>query len=198
MRNAAQSGQATTEMAFMLLGFAVLLLGLICTMSLEIFNTRVLLDAKYRTEQSVNAPNAAQYGGAGKELRGWDYEQDIPFTLKDTPLLGLSTAMSEAGSHLGDRSRSNAPKYLYDYLPLRDFPAGSFKADFKDRHSTALAAANLITREGEPDVQKSLTFTALLPEFYTFISNFLGVKVDYQKLQNNPSNRVFLPANGEL
>ena len=37
-----QKGQATTEMVFMLLGFAILLLGIIFTLSLEVFNTRNL------------------------------------------------------------------------------------------------------------------------------------------------------------
>ena len=44
-RFVSQSGQATTEMVFMLLAFVMVLLGLIFTFSMEIFNTRVLLDS---------------------------------------------------------------------------------------------------------------------------------------------------------
>ena len=58
-----QRGQATTEMVFMLLGFAILLLGIIFTLSLEIFNTRVLLDSKYQTERAVHLSNASLHGG---------------------------------------------------------------------------------------------------------------------------------------
>ena len=66
-----QSGQATTEMAFMLLGFAILLLGLIFTMSLEIFNTHTLLESKFETERASNFENSSLHGGAGKEIEAW-------------------------------------------------------------------------------------------------------------------------------
>ena len=190
-----QSGQATVEMAIMLLAFVVLMLGLIFTLSLEIFNTRTLLDSKYQTERSVNFSNAALHGGAGKEIRGWEYENGIPFTLKDQAVYHSGDEMIKSHTSLNSDADSGASGYTYEWIKLREFPGAKFTADYKDRESSSIAAANLITRQGDPDGRK---LTAKLPEFTAALANLLGVKISYDNLRNNPSNRVYLPANGEL
>lgn len=190
-----QRGQATTEMVFMLLGFAILLLGIIFTLSLEIFNTRVLLDSKYQTERAVHFANASLHGGSGKNIRGWDYDRGIPFTLKDQAHYGSAGEMTEAEIRLGSDVDSQTDRYTYEWLALREFPKGEFKADFKGRDQSAVSAANLITRQGE---HEGRNLTAKLPELYSAFANLLGLRVNYDRLRNNPSNRVYLPANGEL
>ena len=194
-RTSSQSGQATTEMIFMLLGFAVLLLGILFTLSLEIFNTRVLMDSKYQTERSVNFANASLHGGTGRELKGWDYDNGIPFTLKDQPVYHSGGEVTEGWFALGSRTASGAVNYEYDWRALRDFTRGEFKADYKESTQSAISAANLITRQGESEGR---SLTAKLPELYSALANLLGVKINYDNLTNNPSNRVYLPANGEL
>ena len=69
-------------MVFMLLAFVMVLLGLIFTFSMEIFNTRVLLDSKYLTERASNSVSGSSQSG-GQDIKGWEYENGIPFTLKD-------------------------------------------------------------------------------------------------------------------
>jgi hypothetical protein len=194
-RTSSQSGQATTEMVFMLLGFAVLLLGIIFTLSLEIFNTGVLIDSKYETERSVNFENASLHGGAGRELKGWDYDNGIPFTLKDQPLYHSGGEVTEAWEALSSDAASGAAGYTYEWRPLKEFTKGEFKADYKESTQSAISAANLITRQGEHEGRR---LTAKLPELYSALANLLGVKINYDNLTNNPSNRVYLPANGEL
>ena len=58
------SGQATTEMAIMLLAFVILMLGLIFVFSLGIFNTKVLMNAKYNADAAANGDNAVNAAGA--------------------------------------------------------------------------------------------------------------------------------------
>lgn len=190
-----QSGQATTEMVFMLLGFVILLLGLLFTMSLEIFNTRVLMSSKYETERSVSFASANQQGGAGRELRGWEYKNGIPFTLKDTPVYGSTGEVDQAWEAFSLAADSNADNYSYDWVKLRDFTRGEFTADYKGNYANTITAANLITRQGEP---QGRILTARLPELYTALGRLLGIRINYDNLRNNPSNRVYLPANGEL
>ena len=47
-------------------------------------------------------------------------------------------------------SDSNADNYVYDWVTLRDFTNGKFTADYKERDPNAIAAANLVTKRGEP------------------------------------------------
>lgn len=182
-------------MVFMLLGFAVLLLGIIFTLSLEIFNTGVLINSKYETERSVNFENASLHGGAGRELKGWDYDNGIPFTLKDQALYHSGGEVTEAWEALSSDAASGATGYTYEWRPLKEFTKGEFKADYKESTQSAISAANLITRQGEHEGRR---LTAKLPELYSALANLLGVKINYDNLTNNPSNRVYLPANGEL
>ena len=192
-----QSGQATTEMAFMLLGFAILLLGLIFTMSLEIFNTRTLLESKFETEQASTFANSSLHGGTGKEIGAWKYNDGIPFTLKDEPLYHTGNQMLWAHTFLGSTTDFNEGNrnYAYEWVKLQEFPNANFTADYKDRDQSTIAAANLITRKGDP---KGRMLTAKLPELFHGLARLVGVRINYDNLRNNPSNRVFLPANGEL
>lgn len=190
-----QSGQATVEMAIMLLAFVVLMLGLIFTLSLEIYNTRTLLDSKYQTERSVNFANAALHGGAGKEIKGWEYENGIPFTLKDQAIYHSGDEMVMSHTALNANTDSGSNRYSYEWTKLQEFPGAKFTADYKDRENSSIAAANLITRQGEPEGR---SLTAKLPEFTAALANLLGLRIDQSNLRNNPSNRVYLPANGEL
>ena len=193
---AAQSGQATTELAIMRLGFVVLLLGLIFTLSLEIFNTRGLMDSKYRTEKAAHFDNAGLHGGAGKGIKGWEYNDGIPFTLSDQPITGSGDELMESDLRLGSAADSReGGSYQYEWKNLRDFPKGAFAADYKGREQSAIAAANLVTQDGDAEGR---ILTAKLPELTESLAKVLGIKIDYDRLRNNPSNRVYMPANGEL
>ena len=197
MRNVdvTQSGQATTEMVFMLLGFVILLLGLLFTMSLEIYNTRVLLASKYETERLADSVNPDQRSSSNRELRGWEYRNGIPFTMSDTPVYSAAGEVNEAWEALSMASDSNADNYVYDWVTLRDFTNGKFTADYKERDPNAIAAANLVTKRGEPSGR---ILTARLPELHKALGKVLKLRINYDNLENNPSNRVYLPANGEL
>ncbi len=191
-----QSGQATTELAIMLLGFVVLLLGLIFSLSLEIFNTRVLMDSKYRTERQANFANASLAGGSGREIKEWEYTGGIPFGLNDQPVYGSAGEVSEAQGKMAFAPDSRpGTHYGYEWKPLSGFPKGEFKADFQGREQSAIAAANLITTQGDAEGRQ---LTAKLPELVTACARVLGITINYDNLRNNPSNRVYMPANGEL
>lgn len=191
-----QSGQATTELAIMLLGFAVLLLGLIFSLSLEIFNTRVLMDSKYQTERQANFANASLAGGGGREIKEWEYTGGIPFGLNDQPVYGSAGEVSEAQGKMAFAPDSRTEThYDYEWKPLSGFPQGEFKADFQGREQSAIAAANLITTQGDAEGRQ---LTAKLPELVTACARVLGITINYDNLRNNPSNRVYMPANGEL
>ena len=193
-RFASQSGQATTEMVFMLLAFVMVLLGLIFTFSMEIFNTRVLLDSKYLTERASNAVSGSSQSG-GQDIRGWEYENGIPFTLKDEAVYRSSGEMTHSNFNLGVPSDSDGKNYAYEWVKLKEFPHAGFTADYRERDNSARAAADLLTRKGDPEGRQ---LTARLPELYTAFGKLLGLRVSYDNLRNNPSNRVYLPANGDL
>jgi hypothetical protein len=189
-----QSGQATTEMVFMLLAFVIVLLGLIFTLSLEIFNTRVLLDSKFRTERASSAANA-RHNGSGQDIRGWEYANGIPFTLKDEAVHRGTGEMAQSHFDLGISSDSDGKNYAYEWVKLQGFPHGKFTADYRERDNSARAAADLVTQKG--DAQGRM-LTKGLPELYTALGSLLGLRINDDNLRNNPSNRVYLPANGDL
>ena len=112
MNSKYQKGQATTEMVFMLLGFAMLLLGIIFTLSLEVFNTRVLLDSKFQTERLANLANSSLHGGSGREIRGWEYDSGIPFTLNDRASYGSAGEITESDIKLGSDVDSNTQRSI--------------------------------------------------------------------------------------
>ena len=190
------SGQATTEMAVMLLGFAMLMLGLIFVFSLGIFNTKVLMNAKYNADVAVNGKNAASAVGAGRELRGWEYQNGIPFTLKDEPIYASGTEMEDAYTLMDVPHHSEAKNYTYEWTKLSGFPQGKLTHDYKDLHPSTISAAGLISREGTDE--SSLPLVNRLPELFGAARKVLRVKISKDALIENNSNRVYMPANGEL
>ena len=190
-----QSGQATTELAIMLLGFVILLLGLIFSLSLEIFNTRVLLDSKHQTEKTARFVNGST-GGGGQEIRGWEYTDGIPFSLSDQAHYGSAGEIFEADTKL-EYAPDSRPEtnYNYEWTKLEGFSQGGFKHDYHNKESNAMTAANLITRPGDAEGRQ---LTARLPELISSCAKVLGIRINYENLRNNPSNRVYMPANGEL
>lgn len=178
----------------MLLGFVILLLGLIFTLSLGIFNTRVLLDSKHQTEKTARFVNGST--GGGQEIRGWEYTDGIPFSLSDQPLYGSAGEIFEADAKLeyGPNSRPET-NYNYEWTKLEGFSQGGFKHDYHNKESNAMTAANLITKSGDAEGRQ---LTARIPELVSSCAKVLGIRINYENLRNNPSNRVYMPANGEL
>ena len=196
MRQRRCSGQATTEMAIMLLGFAVLMIGLIFTFSMGIFNTRVLLNAKYNADCAANGAGAADAAGAGREIGRWQYQNDIPFTLKDEAVTRAGDEMETAHTLMDSAEHSDAQDYSYEWMKPSGFPQGNFTHDFKERHNSAIAAARLIVARGEEE--SSLPLVARLPELFQAAAKLLHVRFSKDTLLNNESNRVYMPANGGL
>lgn len=195
LRTSRESGQATTEMAVMLLGFAFLMVGLILSMSMGIFNTRVLLEARHRADV---AAGQTVDGGAGREISRWEYKNGIPFSLADDPVYTLGTEVVEAHGQLGvDRYSHSGGSYTYEWVKIGEFPGRKLTHDFRDRELTAVAAANLIVKEGYGNSKMPLIGNKL-PELYEAAAKLLKVKISKDSLLNNPSNRVYMPANGEL
>ena len=60
----------------------------------------------------------------------------------------------------------------------------------------AVAAAGLIVAEGEGE--SGMPLVSRLPELYTAAGRLLKVKISEESLLKNNSNRVYMPANGEL
>ena len=189
-----ESGQATTEMAIMLLGFACLMVGLIFTFSMGVFNTKVLLEARYKAE---TAASRTSQGGAGREIARWEYQNGIPFSLADQPVYTMGTEVAEAHEQLAANRYSNGGNYSYEWLKLHDFPKQKLIHDFRDRDQSAVEAANLIVQSGD-GTQKMPLIGNKLPELYSAAAKLLRVKISKDSLLNNPSNRVYMPANGEL
>lgn len=190
------SGQATTEMTIMLLGFVMLMLGLIFVFSLGIFNTKVLMNAKYRADTIANGDNAANAAGAGRELRGWEYKNGIPFTLKDEPVYFSGTEMEDAYTLMDVPHHSEAKNYTYEWMKLSGFPQGKLTHDYKDLHPSTISAAGLIAAEGTDE--SALPLVNRLPELFSAAGKVLRVKISKDALIENNSNRVYMPANGEL
>ena len=190
------SGQATTEMAVMLLAFVILMLGLIFVFSLGIFNTKVLMNAKYNADVAANGDSAVNAAGAGRELRGWEYQNGIPFTLKDEPVYASGTEMEDAYTLMDAPHHSAAEKYTYEWTKLSDFPQGKLTHDYKDLHPSTISAAGLIAAEGINE--NAMPLVSRLPELFTTARKLLRVNISKDALIENNSNRVYMPANGEL
>lgn len=190
------SGQATTEMAVMLLAFVILMLGLIFVFSLGIFNTKVLMNAKYNADIAANGDNAVNAAGAGRELRGWEYQNGIPFTLKDEPVYFSGTEMEDAYSLMDVPHHSEAKNYTYEWTKLSGFPQGKLTHDYKDLHPSTISAAGLVAAEGVDE--NAMPLVSRLPELFATARKLLRVKISKDALVENNSNRVYMPANGEL
>ena len=190
------SGQATTEMAVMLLAFVILMLGLIFVFSLGIFNTKVLMNAKYNADVAANGDGSVAAAGAGRELRGWEYQNGIPFTLKDEPVYASGTEMEDACTLMDVPTHSEAKNYTYEWTKLSDFPQGKLTHDYKDLHPSTISAAGLVSAEGTSG--SSLSLVSKLPELLVTARRLLRVNISKDALIENNSNRVYMPANGEL
>lgn len=192
--NSGESGQATTEMAIMLLGFAMLLVVLIISMSMEIFNIRVLLDARYRAD---HASVIATAGGAGREIFRWDYKNGIPFALSDEPIHSRASEMPDYTVQLDSNAYSNGGNYAYEWVKLNDFQGKKLQNDFYGKYDFAIDAANLIVKEGYSHDKMPLVGNRL-PELFSAAAKLMKLRISRDRLQNNPSNRVYMPVNGVL
>ena len=208
------SGQATTELAVMLLGFAMLMLGLIFVFSMGIFNTRVLMNAKYSADL---AANSAVDGEAGREIRNWEYMKFppggrdsgvIPFTLKDKSTDFSGSEMENAYASMASPADSDFGRKPgepnYSWRELSGFTQGKFEHDFKGVHKSSIAAARLIVKDGKEgslgrDLLTSITSAKEQSPLWGLskaAAKVLNVRISTENLLENQSNLVYLPANG--
>ena len=110
--------------------------------------------------------------------------------------ISTGTEMEDAYTLMDVPHHSEAENYAYEWTKLSGFPQGKLTHDYKDVHSSTIAAAGLISAEGINE--NSLPLVSRLPELFATARKLLRVKISKDALIENNSNRVYMPANGEL
>ena len=146
-RRSEQSGQATMELAVLLIAFTAMILGIIFVGGLGIARNEALLEAKAAAEVSSRTAAASVQTG-GNEYLGWSYtsldlygdgSSSIPFTAGDVVQRGGINSLGVATDELHRADRSvpvdiyvDDVLYTYDYvfMDLEALNSSLFDHDF--------------------------------------------------------------------
>jgi len=194
-----ESGQAMLELLAMLLGLAVLIVGIVVFSAFQAEENTVLLRSKYRTE-TASRDGGADYS-ANREIAGWRRRRaslyhagssaTIPFTSGDEAVYARENSLEGAAGELAAASRSAAETYLYEAL----YPS---RFDLRSSHIeelsgiNAVEAARLVSRNGERDAAGGVSSDRMYDS---------GLLVDvFRRLigrlpspDDNASSRVYMP-----
>jgi len=217
-----ESGQASLEFAVMLIGFGVVLLGMIFLCAVSYDDNGILLDAKYRAESAASNASASSDFASGREITTWDYTKIdlfstgstivIPFTTTDRSRGTSDNSIGGAGNALSDDSVSEpTPRiggdrtFTYDYkwLSPKDF-ASDLDLDFYDELDSgknAMDAAQLVKGVSSGNTYGTMEdFFRNSPRNGTVYSygrtyDWFGLKVRESDLSRSPTNQVYMPRN---
>ena len=143
----------------MLLGLAVLIVGIVVFSAYQSAENTLLLRSKYRTEKVSVAGSGATV--VKREFAGWNRASadlykthgasvEIPFTAHDTPVYARENSIDGVYGELGSSSRSAAQDYTYDAHYPRLFGLRGYAVE-KTSGINAFDAAHLASRDGVGD-----------------------------------------------
>ncbi len=180
-RHFGERGQASLEFAVMLIGFGMILLGMIFLCAVSYDDNGILLDAKYRAESAANTASSGASFASGSEIRDWTYTKldlfsngstiVIPFTPADRTTSSGDNSIAGAGNAFDDDSVS-APtprkamvngrerEFTYDYkwLSPKGF-SSDLAGDYNDELNSgenAMDAAQLVRGESIGNTYKTM------------------------------------------
>ncbi len=205
-----ESGQATIELAVLLIGFVAMVLGVVFISALCVNSNKALLLAKRDAEKAARIDGNAPLDNL-REITTWSYgsfryganeSSQIPFTAADTPRYSTVSTISPADSQFRTAGDARNEHYNYEWKSPSAFDS-SLQSDFTgDLGSTAFAAKLVRGRagsrgisfdqfiDGRRDHAKSAMRGAYLAWF--------GIRVDEQDIIDSRANQVFLPVSGKV
>ena len=161
----ADSGQATMELAVLLIAFTAMILGIVFIGGVGIARNEALLDAKVAAEV-VSRSTGAAATMSGSEYENWSYTAldlygdgggSIPFSALDRARRGDGNSIGRSADefHLASRSEPGERiadgmifTYDYEFKSLENFDASLFEHDFATGlrgGGNALDAAELVS-----------------------------------------------------
>lgn len=154
-RGAKESGQATVELAVMLLAVTAMLLGIVILSGVMTADNRQLLQAKLAAEINA-ADHAAPSWRSEQELGLWSYGgysvdgrryATIPFSARDQLGRVDAAVIDAAPGQFSSADYSEQAQYRYRWKRPDSFHS-SFDGDFSADPGNALEAADLISGSG--------------------------------------------------
>ena len=144
------------ELLAMLLGLAVLIVGIVVFSAFQSAENTVLLRSKYRTENAVRFRGLAS--AASRDISGWQRRNatlyragssaSIPFTSGDRAVYAQESAIESVNGELASASRSEAEDYRYEALYPSRFGLGRYDDIEGTSGFSAFDAARMISRSG--------------------------------------------------
>ncbi len=217
---AGESGQATLELAAILVGIIAMAVGFLFVAGLSLSDNRTLLEAKKSAEW--NARNGGNIRESAGELTGWVYGETtigrenivVPFSSRDRSGNTLDSQLKTAGDAFQSASSSEPDaRYPYDYrwISPRTFDSG-FGADFVSSLSNGYNAAKLVRGSGSTENSPVFSFDESgLLEGGRYIDNtrtrartraamrdtfhqWFGIRIRQNQLTDSPANQVYMPS----
>lgn len=203
-RGAKESGQATVELAVMLLAVTAMLLGIIILSGVMTADNRQLLQAKLAAEINA-ADHAAPSWRSEQELGLWSYGgysvdgrryATIPFSARDQLGRVDAAAIQAAPGQFSNAAYSRQGGYSYRWKRPDSFHS-SFDEDFTADPGNALEAADLIAGSGSvidpvsgfDRGRRDNASGAIRAAFRVWF----GSRITEDFLSSKLSNRVYMP-----
>ena len=150
-----ESGQATIELAVMLMAVTALLLGIVILSGVMVADNQQLLQAKLAAELNARDSSASSWSSE-KELGVWSYGgysvdgrryATVPFSARDQLGRVDAAAIDAAPGQFSSAAYSSQSSYSYRWKRPDSFH-NSFDGDFSADPGNALEAADLIAGSG--------------------------------------------------
>ena len=204
-----ESGQATVELAVMLVGLVAIILGVVFLSALCMNSNKALLLAKRDAEQAARLDGDQPLDNL-REISTWSYgsfrysateRSSIPFTAADSPRYSTVSAISPAESQFRTDGASRNEIYTYSWKSPVEFNT-AWQSDFTDELGSAAFSAKLVRGragsrnlsfddfiDGRRDQAKSAMRNAYLAWF--------GIRISEADIQDSRANQVYLPISGK-
>lgn len=195
------------ELLAMLLGLAVLIVGIVVFSAYQSAENSILLRSKYRTE------TASRFSGlpsvAGREIAGWQRrhvslyrpgsEVTVPFTSGDRAVYTQENAIEGVNGELTSSARSAAEEYRYEALYPSRFNLREYGFEGLSILST-FDAARMISRSGSghsDDAEDDAVYGDRLYNSGLLLDVFQKLIGRLPNPHDNASSEVYLPLRDE-
>lgn len=199
-----ESGQATIELAVMLMAVTALLLGIVILSGVMVADNRQLLQAKLAAELNAQDSSSPSWNSE-KELGVWSYGgysvdgrryTTIPFSAQDQLGRADAAAIDAAAGQFSAAAYSRQDGYAYRWKRPASFH-NSFDNDFTADPGNALEAADLISGRGSvPDPvsgfdrgRRDNASSAMRAAFRVWF----GSRITDDFLSSKITNQVYMP-----
>ena len=218
-----ERGQATLELAALLIAFAALILGIVFIGSLSMADNRLLIAAKYRAESAARHSSGLE----GAEFRDWSYSSidpfnrnrrvPVPFTAAGVAHRTSDNSIGSAAAALGSREYSEPTvhsggdrtfAYDYEWKNLNQFNPAGFSHDCQPELVSginAFSAAGLVRgAPAETDSGYGLLSSGdqagphssdrAVERMEAGFFEWFGIRIKARQLVESPAKEVYIPA----